>query len=294
MTAKFVLVNPFRCKMWTYHDRIDTQVGEESCKDEIESFRRHGQLIPVLGRPVRGSSDHDVELVYGSRRLFVARLINRELLVELRDISDRDAFIAMDIENRQRKDISAYERGVSYARWLSNGHFRSQDDIARALRVSPSYVSRALKLAKLPSVIISAFDDPLNICESWARGLSEALDDPYRREAVLHKARRICTAARRPQPRDIVRQLLAASCTSGRMKARRNEVVKDARGAPLFRIREHATEIALLVPVQHVSPAALESIRSAMIEILQTHSGQSHVRKSEPRTLKAAHVDVTA
>src|SRR4030088_270940 len=157
MMPSVISVSPFRCRMWALHDRIDTYVNETTCKMEIDSFHRHGQLVPVLGRPVRGDPDYDMELIYGARRLFVARHINVALMVEVRDLSDRDAIVAMDIENRQRKDVSPLERGLSYARWLRSGYFKSQDDIAQNLKISSSQVSRMLKLARLPSAIVGAF-----------------------------------------------------------------------------------------------------------------------------------------
>src|ERR1700678_2391533 len=119
-------VNPFRCRVWTLHDRIEEHITEESCRTEIDSFAVHGQVVPVLGRPVLGDPNFDVELIYGARRLFVARHLNQPLLVELCDLSDFEAIVAMDIENRQRSDISPYERGVAFATWLRTGHFASQ------------------------------------------------------------------------------------------------------------------------------------------------------------------------
>src|SRR5579862_9529454 len=124
--ATIVLISPFRCRMWALHDRLESDITEESCKAEIGSFQRHGQLVPVLGRRLRNDAHHDVELIYGARRLFVARHLNMRLRVELRSLDDRAAIVAMDIENRQRTDISPYERGLSYARWLSQRHFPSQ------------------------------------------------------------------------------------------------------------------------------------------------------------------------
>src|SRR5687768_17678353 len=170
-------VDPFRVRMWSLHDRSEQHVNEESCKAEIESFWKHGQLVPALGRALRGDPDHDIELVYGARRLFVARHLNKPLLLDVREMSDREAIVAMDIENRQRKDVSPYERGVSYARWLRSGHFASQDQIARALQISGAQISRLLKLAKLPSVVVSAFATPLDILETWGLALAEAWAD---------------------------------------------------------------------------------------------------------------------
>lgn len=72
-------VNPFRACMWSLHDRCDRHVNEETCRAEIESFATHGQLVPAPGRLLRDDPDHEVELIYGARRLFVARHLNRPL-----------------------------------------------------------------------------------------------------------------------------------------------------------------------------------------------------------------------
>src|SRR6185437_1019895 len=111
-------VNPFRCRMWDLHDRLEYLILEDTCRAEIASFEKYGQLIATLGRPLRGDPDYDIELVCGARRLFVARHLNVDLLVEVREMTDQDAIIAMDMENRQRRDVSPYERGLSFARSL--------------------------------------------------------------------------------------------------------------------------------------------------------------------------------
>jgi len=266
-----VAANPFRCRMWAYHDRNECQVTERTCDAEIASFSRHGQLLPVLGRPLQGDPDFDYELIYGARRLFVARHINKPLMVEVRELADREAIVAMDIENRQRLEVSAYERGVSYARWLRAGHFESQEDLSRALKISPSVVSRLTKLARLPAAVVSAFHDPTEICESWGLELIEALEDPRRREVTLRAARRIAAEAQRPSASEVYRRLLAA-CASGRKIKQRahDEVIKDDTGEPLFRIRQNSTSIALLLPAEIVSAAVLEEVRQAVRSVLST------------------------
>src|SRR5271170_8315863 len=147
-------LDPFRCRMWDYHDRLEETITEESCQTEIASFHAHGQVVPVLGRRLPKDATHDIELIFGARRLFVARHLSVPIKVELRDLTDREAIIAMGIENRQRKDISAYERGLSYRRWLKSKQFESQTEIANALKISASQVSRLLQIARLPSVIM--------------------------------------------------------------------------------------------------------------------------------------------
>jgi ParB/RepB/Spo0J family partition protein len=272
-----VRVSPFRCRVWSLHDRADEYITEASCREEIASFEKHGQLVPVLGRPLHKDPAHDVELIYGARRLFVARHLNVPLRVELRDMTDREAIIAMDIENRQRKDISPYERGSSYARWLREGLFSSQDDIANALKVSASQVSRLLKVARLPPVMLSAFETPSDICEGWGLELAMALEDPRRREQTIRKAREIGRSPHRPGAREISRQLLAASARGRKPLAKKHdEVVLDNGGPPLFRIRYDRTTVLFVLPVQSVSARCLNDLRNTIAKILQGGKPEPH------------------
>jgi len=273
-TRRIVSFNPFRCRVWALHDRLAEHITEESCRTEIASFTSQGQLIPVLGRLVCGDPEHDVELIYGARRLFVARHLNMPLQVELRDLSDREALSAMDIENRHRKDVSAYERGTSYARWLRASYFSSQEDIARALRISPAQVSRLLKLAQLPSVVVSAFESPRAIQEGWGLDLFRAWQCAQIRPLIAQRARAICERSPRPPGREVYRQLIAARSARRTRGHQRDEVVTGNSGAPLFRIRFHRKAVALLVPTEKMSARTLERIRFGLRDILQSESQQ--------------------
>ncbi len=266
-----VAFNPFQCRMWDMHDRFEGHITEESCKDEIQSFCKHGQLVPALGRPLKGDLPYKVELIYGARRLFVARHLNVPLLVELREMTDIEALVSMDIENRQRTDISAYERGQSYARFLRTGHFRSQDEIARMLKISASQVSRLLKLAQLPPVIVNAFASAADICEGWGLEIIQALEDPARRARTVAAARSIAEMTPRPSAREVYRMLTSPTARGSRMRSpSRDEVVKDKHGTALFRIRQQRSSTVILL-TRVMAPAALEAVRNAVAEALQKH-----------------------
>jgi ParB family transcriptional regulator, chromosome partitioning protein len=270
-----VCANPFRCRVWHLHDRLEEHISEQSCAAEIKSFEDHGQLVPALARRLNGDPDYDFELIYGARRLFVARYLNKALTVELRELSDRDGIIAMDMENRQRKDISPYERGISYARWLRAGYFQSQDDLSRALNISASQVSRLLKLARLPSVIVDAFGAATDICEGWGGDLVDALEDSQKRRSLIRTAREI-SAAPRPPAREVYRLLLASYAAGRKPKsAAHDEVVIGEDGEPLFRIRRQVGTIALILPITRVSARSLENIQRAVAQILQKSSTRS-------------------
>lgn len=283
-----VSVNPLRCRLWALHDRLEEHLTEEACKEQIESCRMHGQIVPALGRALQGDPEHDVEIIYGARRLFVARHLARPLLVELREMSDREALIAMDIENRQRVDISPYERGLSYHRWLRSGYFKSQGDIARELNVSASQVSRLLKLARLPAIVLEALGKVADIREEWGIELAAALDDPQRRAAVIRTARGIAGMAERPGSREVFTRLLAASGGGRKVKVRsRDEVVSNAHGVPVFRIRQQRNSLALLLPLQGVSQESLREIRRVMLDILQQQNDPAASRRAGAQAVEA-------
>jgi ParB family chromosome partitioning protein len=274
ITTAVVSVNPFRCRMWVGHERLEDEVNEESCGDEIESFKSHGQLIPVLGRPVTDDMAHDFELIYGARRLYVARHLGISLLLQVVDMSDREAIVAMDIENRQRKEFSPYERGRTYNAWLRAGFFSSQDELARELKLSPSQLSRLLRIAHLPSLIVSAFGSAIVICESWGRDLMALWDDPIRRRDVIAAARALLRDHPRPPPATVYQKLVSSSGSvlrrrRGRLPENYDEVVKSDVGDPLFRVRVRRRDVALLLPCEAVTSDALRAIKAQVTGILQ-------------------------
>jgi ParB family chromosome partitioning protein len=284
-----VSVNPFRCRVWELHDRLEEHISEESCKAEIQSFLEHGQLVPALGRRLSGDASYDVELIYGARRLFVARHINHSLLVELCEMTDLQAVVAMDTENRQRKDISPYERGLSYARWLRAGYFDSQEAMARTLKVSASQVSRLLRLARLPSVVVSAFASAVDICEGWGLELAEALEDPDRRRAMIQRARSIAASSPRPPARDVYRRLMTSATRGPHPKTLHDSVVKSNEGDALFRVRYQSNSIALILPINNVSAQALQRIQTAVAAILQVPQPvEHHAKPSAPGVVQPA------
>jgi ParB family chromosome partitioning protein len=269
-----LLVDPFRCRMWALHDRLEEYITEETCRSALESFSRHGQRVAALGRRVSDDPRYDVELIYGARRLFIARQLNQLLRVEIQPLSDRQALVAMDIENRHRTDISPYERGLSYARWLRAGYFASQDELARELRISAPQVSRLLKVARLPALIVGAFETPADIPERWALELMDAWDRSECRAAIRKNARRLVLEKPRPLPREIYESLMALPVPGqmGRVPARhsnRDEVVFDARGKPLFRIRQLQRTVQLSLARAAVDRDRLELLKQVVANALQ-------------------------
>jgi ParB family chromosome partitioning protein len=273
--TRIVAVDPFKCRVWNLHDRGANAFDADSCREEIESIRRHGQLIPVLGRPLTDDASHDVELAYGARRLFIARHLEISLRVELREFTDREGLIALDIENRQRCDISPYERGLGFKRWLAAGHFESQEQMAEALSISPAQVSRLLQLARLPAVVVNAFRSPTEICESWGVKLITALDDPTRRDATIRAARTLGSNSPRLQSREVLPRLLTASERGRKLnKGLRDRVVGAGDGSAVFRVKYLSDAVALVFSTDRISEHTLVRIEDALAGVMRRALGR--------------------
>jgi len=274
-SATIISVNPFRCRLWAGHDRMEDGITERSCEAELTSIASNGQLTPVLARPTTDDQDHDFEVVSGARRLFVARNLNIALRAEIREFTDREAAVALDAENRLRKDISPYERGLTYHRWLKAGYFRSQDELARAVGVSNPQVSRMLKLAHLPAVILDAFATPLEIRESWGVDLFDAWRDPTRRRVVATRARTIGKRSPRPESALVYEALRSGLGRVGSARyPRRVEVVLDDEGRALFRVKYNRTTVALVLRTERLPRDLLERVKGAVTAVLQDENGQ--------------------
>lgn len=263
-----VTADPFRCRVWDFNDRIEEYVTLESCRDEIASVERAGQLVPAVGRRLQGNPDFDIEIICGARRLFVARHLKIPIRVELRELTDQHAAAAIVVENSLRKQISPYERGLWLAKLLRQKVYRSQDEMARGLDITPTQVTRLLKFAELPTLVISAFASPHDILESWAVELHKAWADE-RHSLLSDRARALQKRAPQPPAVAVYELLLAPRKSVGRSRTRNlSRIVKSAAGTPLFRFERQRTEVVLRIPNVLVNPIVETEVTQAITAVL--------------------------
>ena len=266
--GSFVTVDPFRCRAWELNDRIEEHVTEKSCKAEIDSIQRDGQLVPVIGRAIKDDPDFDIEVVCGTRRLFIARHLKIPLRVEVRELTDREAAVAVETENTLRKQTSPYERGMWLARLLRQGLYRSQDEMARELSLTPTQVTRLLKFAELPAMIVGAFASPNDILESWGVELHKAWGDE-RRKLLTERARAVGEQTPRPPAVSVYERLLAPRGPGARRGRRgAGRVVKSPSGEPLLRLERQRKDVVLRIPNSLVDAGTEKAVTQAVVEVL--------------------------
>jgi ParB family chromosome partitioning protein len=222
----------------------------EALKAEIASAG--GNVQPISVRRVSGGAGGPLpdeapayELIFGHRRHRACLELGLPVRAMIVEATDRELFEAMDRENRARKDLSAWEQGVTYRRALDEGLYPSQRKLAEALGVDVSLVSKSLSLARLPESVVGAFSSPLDLQYRWAQPLAEALQrDP---DAVIARAARIRMAGGSPSPARVFATLVgqaASQALNGSTPAertiegaggRRAHLARDSRGRVVVR-----------------------------------------------------------
>lgn len=291
-SGSIITVDPFRCRVWELNDRMQEYITETSCFAEIESFQREGQLVPVVGRLVNDTSDFDIEVICGARRLFVARHLKVSLQVVVRRMTDRQAAAAVQVENSLRKQTSPYERGLWLSRLLKQNVYISQDEMAHELGITPTQVTRLLKFAALPEIVIDAFASPHDILESWAVELHKAWSDE-RRRLLTERARAI--KLRKPYPPAVsVYEMLMASRGSAAHPGRRRagRFMRGPTGKPLLSLERQLKNVVFRIPNALVDAAVENQLIQAVLSVL-THSVPAEnvaSQTSSKPTLGKAHV----
>ena len=165
-------------------------------KDEISTAGVNVQPIKV--RPVPEVDGVTYEVVYGHRRHRACLDLGIQVLAMVETLEDRDLWLQMDRENRERLNLSPWEQGKSIQRALQAGLFPSVRRLAEEAGIDHSNASKALKLAELPPAVVEAFSSPADLQIHWARPLGEALQkDP---ESVVERAKAIAARGTVPRP----------------------------------------------------------------------------------------------
>jgi ParB family chromosome partitioning protein len=158
--------------------------------DEIsslaESLRLHGMLQPIIVRAV----GLRYQLIAGERRLRASMEAQlHEIPARVLDLDDQRVFELAMVENLQREDLNAIDKGAAFRDYLSR-YGGTQEELAGRLGIDRSTVSNLIRLLELPEEILSAVRSN-QITQGHARALlsleeSEPQIVAYRRVVTEH------------------------------------------------------------------------------------------------------------
>ncbi|MBX9702943.1 MAG: ParB/RepB/Spo0J family partition protein, partial [Rickettsiales bacterium] len=103
----------------------------------------------------------DWEIIAGRRRWFACNHLGIKVRVKAIEANDRECAILMNLENKDRNDISEFEDAISYKQQLDEKLFDSQDEMASSLDLKKSKLSKMLTAAKIIHYpeIMNLFED---------------------------------------------------------------------------------------------------------------------------------------
>ena len=281
------LVDPARCRMWIGHNRDYAALSEERCRDLIESLKAQGkQEVPALVRRVRDDPNYDFEVVCGARRHWSVSWLRAHnypdfrFLIEVRELTDEEAFRLSDLENRAREDISDFERARDYLRALDQYYDGRQNLMADRINVTTSWLSRYLDLARLPAEIMAAFVSMHDLGIRHATQIKPLLKPEERKRRVLSEAGRIAAARAAGEavpnaPADVIRLLAAAADAPKKTGAPKRSghdltVVNNVAGKPMVVLeRVRRGKLRLTLPLR--SGADRAELDAAVATLLDEH-----------------------
>lgn len=279
------LVDPARCRMWEGHNRDYALLSEERCADLIDSMKAQGrQEMPAIVRRVRNDTDFDFEVICGARRHWAISWLRAHnypdfrFLVDVRNISDEEAFRLADIENRARDDLSDLERARDYLRALETYYDGRQKAMAERINVTESWLSRYLDLARLPAELMSAFPNGQDLRIKHITAIKPLLKPDDRRDRVYAAASSIAAAnaaGRETMPiPDVLRALALAADPPKRSgspkKSGAARVITSPSGKPLFQIDGHDRKGMRLTLLLHAG-GSREDAEKAFMGLLDDH-----------------------
>ncbi len=263
-------------------DRHDLSLAAEDPKlvELKRSMLRDGQIQPISVRALSGR-EGEYEIVSGHRRHAAALLLDAEIETGFKvnavldggagDVAQRA--LRMYVENAARLDLSAYELGQAFRRWIDDGLFTDQNALADATGLSKASVSKYLSLAALPDVVIAAFRDPRALSLRWVDQLSPVLKE--HRATLLTVAARLAADAAARTPEETLRALLEAGTVRKAAKAVKTESVR-LGARTLYKIAPRGNGIqinfgAKLAP--EIAQQAQEKVKQVLTDFLSKVEG---------------------
>lgn len=167
----------------------------KALEDLAQSIEEYGLLNPITVTKV---GDH-FEILAGERR-YRASVLNKAETIDaiVKDYEDKDVEVLSLIENVQREDLSAIEEATAYKK-LAESYGLTQDEIAKKMGKSRSYIANTIRLLKLNDEEKLALSEG-SISPSQARSLlslndgekrDKALDDYINKKAVVRDVEKI-------------------------------------------------------------------------------------------------------
>ena len=136
-------------------DQPRTNFDDEKIKELADSISVHGLISPIIVKPMASGK---YKIIAGERRFRASKLAGlSEIPVLIKDIDDEKIMELALVENLQREDLSPLEEAKGY-KALIDAHNFTQEDVAKVIGKSRSYIANTLRLLSLPEYVIESLE----------------------------------------------------------------------------------------------------------------------------------------
>ena len=167
---KKIPISEIRSNPYQPRKRFD----EEKLQELADSIKEHGLFQPIIVK----KSIKGYELVAGERRTKAASLAGyTEIPAIIKEYTDEEMAEIALLENIQREDLNPIEEAEAYNQIIEKSSI-TQDELARRVSKSRSYITNVLGLVSLPEEIkLMVIDKKLSMAH--AKILSKLEDTEY-------------------------------------------------------------------------------------------------------------------
>jgi ParB family chromosome partitioning protein len=164
----------------------------------INSMRSTGgQNVPAIVRRIHDDPLYDYEVIAGNRRHFAVSWLRARGRPDIKFVgvvvvmTDEEAFLLADAENRTHKDVSDFERARNYASALVSHFDGKQARMAKRMGVSKSWLSKMLTVAAVPLTVLDAFDNLSEVSVAGFYNVAKLLQKSDVADAIEREAQKI-------------------------------------------------------------------------------------------------------
>jgi ParB family transcriptional regulator, chromosome partitioning protein len=238
-----------------------------------KSLAAHGQETPIRVRPVKDAQPVEFEIISGHRRHAACLALDASTnkgfpilaIVDAAADDTRELVLKMYRENADREDLSPYETGSMFKRWLAAEVFATQEAISVATGQSKQNVGRYIALASLPDCILAAFRDPRRISLRWSSELAGAA--AARGPAFEAVAEELAKRSPAPSSEDVFAELVAAAPRRRSTPVRAESIKEDGR--VLFQLSAHDGRYGIRLG-KHIDKQLRKQLQRDLKEWLRT------------------------
>ncbi len=189
-----VEISPSDCSPWGFSDRDEAELG--NIEELANSIRLAGQQEPILVRPVKSAlfpnnSEIKYEIIFGNRRWRACKLIGKNLLAIVRELTDQEAALAQKEENENRQDISDYSKAIHYKRLIDAKVFENENQLAMKLNIHRNLINNVMSYTRIPKQLLDIIPNIHHLSQRMAMKLAALSKTPENLEVLILLAPKI-------------------------------------------------------------------------------------------------------